>query len=360
LKKLIIKGMGKRYFSDKIVKWYLENRRPLPWRDTLDPYHIWLSEVILQQTRVAQGLPYYQRFIETFPTVKHLADAEEQKVLRLWQGLGYYSRARNLHKCARVISADYGGKFPRTSRELQALPGIGSYTAAAIASFCFGEPVAVVDGNVYRILSRIFGLHQPINSTMGKTAFAELANELITPKQPAHHNQAVMEFGATFCTPLKPRCDECPFQSSCVAYNQNLISQLPVKTPAKKARRRYFFYVVLEKQGSFLMRKRAAKDIWQGLFDFLLIEKNRPVKIEKLLAEDTCKKWVNKAMDAQVSKSYKHILSHQTIHCRFIHVKVDRSFTLVEEGLSFYSRREIAELPKPVLISRFLEEREAL
>src|SRR5688500_8386899 len=226
--------MGKRYFSDKLVKWYIDNKRLLPWRETTDPYRIWLSEVILQQTRVNQGLPYYKEFIKAYPSIIELARAPEQEVLRLWQGLGYYTRARNLHKCAKSIVERHNGKFPETFDELEKLPGIGHYTAAAIASFSFGQPVAVLDGNVFRILSRIFGIDTPINSPDGKRQFTELANELLSKKDPALHNQAVMEFGALFCTPKHPQCQICPFNTTCIAYTHDLLHVLPVKTPAKK------------------------------------------------------------------------------------------------------------------------------
>lgn len=352
--------MGIRYFSDKIVKWYLDNRRPLPWRDTKDPYKIWLSEVILQQTRVAQGLPYYQRFVELYPSVEDLAGADEQHVLRSWQGLGYYTRARNLHKCAKTVVAAHKGRFPDTSGELLKLPGVGTYTAAAIASFAFNERIPVVDGNVFRVLSRIFGIDVPINSSRGKETFSQLATKLIPAQRPDLHNQAMMEFGATHCTPLSPQCSECPFRSSCVAFNHDLIDVLPVKNPAKKSRKRYFYYLVVEKDDSFLMKRRADKDIWQGLFDFVLIEKTAPEKPEAIIADDTYRKWFEKTKDIEISKDYKHILTHQTIHCRFIHLKAAPSFSLVEDGMSFYSRKQIADLPKPVLISRFLKEQIAL
>ena len=348
--------MGKRYFSDKIVKWYAGNKRPLPWRETSDPYHIWLSEVILQQTRVAQGLPYYQRFVSHYPTVAALAKAPEQDVLRLWQGLGYYTRARNLHKCAQVVLDSYGGKFPTTSKELQTLPGIGQYTAAAIASFAFGEAAAVVDGNVFRILSRIFGVHAPIDSADGKSTFIKLASELIAEKNPAIHNQAVMEFGAMLCTPRDPKCEECPFIRTCVAYNQNLIDVLPVKAATRKSRNRYFFYFVLQKENALLMRRRQEKDIWHGLFDFILVEKDRPIRPENLIHDEANRQWFLHAKGIKVSKRYKHVLSHQTIHCRFIHIETTTSFRVTEPGVAFYSQREIDSLPKPVLISRFLEE----
>jgi A/G-specific adenine glycosylase len=351
--------MGKRYFSDIIVKWYLDNKRSLPWRETTDPYRIWLSEVILQQTRVIQGLPYYQQFVKMYPSVHTLAEAKEQEVLRLWQGLGYYSRARNLHKCAKAVVERFEGKFPRSFDDLQQLPGIGEYTAAAVASFAFNEPVAVVDGNVFRILARIFGMETPINTPQGKKQFTEIANQLISKTNPALHNQAVMEFGALFCTPYNPKCPECPFNTTCIAHKQSLVNILPTKLPKRKSRKRYFYYLVVEKNRTLLMKKREGKDIWHGLFDFVLIERDKPVKTEKLLADDQYKAWFQKIDGITVSKKYKHILTHQTIHCRFIHVKAKSSFSFRDKGLSFYSPPEIADLPKPALISRYLTEQNA-
>lgn len=348
--------MGTRYFSDKIAEWYLANRRPLPWRETADPYKIWLSEVILQQTRVVQGLPYYQQFVTVYPTVRHLACAPEQEVLRLWQGLGYYTRARNLHKCAKSIADGFEGKFPETFERLLLLPGIGEYTAAAIASFAFDEAVAVLDGNVFRVLARLFGIETPVNSPEGRKTFRQLANELIPKSNPGLHNQAMMEFGALFCTPRDPQCADCPVKDRCVAYRQNLVRLLPVKTPGRKSRKRYFFYLVVQKENLMLMRKREEKDIWNGLFDFFLIEKKKPVKAKDLMAENEHRKWFRKTDEVTVSKIYKHTLTHQTIHCRFIHIKTSSPGFPLKGGLSFYSPGQIERLPKPALISRFLEE----
>jgi A/G-specific adenine glycosylase len=360
LKKLIIKGMDKRYFTNKIVKWYLENKRQLPWRSTNDPYKIWLSEVILQQTRVNQGLPYYLNFIKVYPNVKSLAAAPEQELLRMWQGLGYYTRARNLHKCAQTVANVYNGKFPDNYEKLLTLPGIGHYTGAAVASFAFHEAVAVVDGNVYRILSRMFGIDTPINSPQGRKEFNDLANELISRKDPALHNQAVMEFGALHCTPRNPKCADCPFKANCFAFNHDLIDRLPVKVKGKKSRSRYFFYIVVEKNKAFFMKKRGEKDIWNGLFDFLLIEKSKPVKAEKILDDKQFLDLVNKMQPVSISGNYKHVLTHQTIHCRFIRVRATKTFPQVQESGSFYSSKQIARLPKPVLISRFLADQKGL
>jgi A/G-specific adenine glycosylase len=350
--------MDKRYFSDKVVEWYELNKRDLPWRTTRDPYKIWLSEIILQQTRVIQGLPYYLRFIEKFPTVQSLASASEQEVLRMWQGLGYYTRARNLHKCAKEVISKYRGVFPDTFEGLKKLPGIGDYTAAAIASFSYQEKVAVVDGNVFRVLSRIFGIEKETNSPEGKKYFTQVANELIKKENPDAHNQAVMEFGALHCVPVNPACNQCIFQSTCFASQKNLQAQLPVKVKAKAARARYFYYFVFQKGKSMLMKKRDQKDIWHGLYDFHLIERNKFKNPAKLIAEDVhLKKFADAA--SVVSKKYKHVLSHQIIHATFIIIKSDSAFQ-DDKNLRFYSAKKISELPKPVLISRFLEDHQLL
>jgi A/G-specific adenine glycosylase len=358
LKKLIIKGMDRRYFSDKIVEWYLENKRELPWRATTDPYKIWLSEIILQQTRVVQGLPYYERFVKKYPKIKLLADASEQDVLRLWQGLGYYSRARNLHKCAKSVSGTSNGKFPSTFSELKLLPGIGDYTAAAIASIAFNEPVAVVDGNVFRVLARLHGIDTPINSTAGRKYFTELANSLISEKHPALHNQAMMEFGATFCTPVNPSCDNCIFRKPCVAQKHNLQASLPVKNKTLKVRKRYFHYLVIKKGKSLLMRKREGKDIWLGLYDFPLVENEKALKPEKVLEADLSdlKPLLKSPLSIAVTESYKHVLTHQTIFCRFVVIDQKKMPFKEQKSMKFYTFDEIHELPKPALISRFLDE----
>lgn len=348
--------MDIRYFSKKVVRWYEKNRRDLPWRETKDPYRIWLSEIILQQTRVNQGLPYYLKFAEAFPTVFDLAAAPGQKVLRLWQGLGYYTRARNLHKCAKEVVARFNGKFPKTFDELKTLPGIGDYTAAAIASISFGQSVAVVDGNVFRVLARIFGIETPINTPEGKRVFTRLANELVPKQNPDVHNQAMMEFGARFCTPRNPLCESCIFQAGCFAYKNSLQHVLPVKLQLKKARKRYFYYFAIQKGESFLMKKREEKDIWHGLYDFVLVETKRPVDPERLFSENESLKKFRKGKLSEISGMYKHILSHQWIYSRFIQITLSRDVALNGSGLKFYSLRRVAELPKPVLISKFLSD----
>lgn len=346
--------MHRRYFSNKIVKWYENHRRKLPWRETSDPYKIWLSEIMLQQTRVSQGLPYYLQFIEQYPTVMRLASAPLRQVLRLWQGLGYYTRARNLHKCAKMVAQSLNGQFPASYDQLLKLPGIGEYTAAAIASFSFRIPVAVVDGNVFRLLSRLFGIEEPINSTAGKKEFGKLANRLIPEKRPDLHNQAIMEFGALVCTPVNPDCGRCIFQNDCFAFKHSLQSALPVKLKIKPARKRYFYYLVLQHGNSLLMRKRDARDIWMGLFDFQLIEKPVPCNVEKLLHEEPLQTLVRDAKEIWISGLYKHTLSHQTIFTKFVVAKTEKKIVPVEKNHFFYSLKEIARLPKPVLVSRFL------
>lgn len=347
--------MRARYFSEKIVEWYHHNKRNLPWRNTNDPYKIWLSEIILQQTRVSQGLPYYNNFIKTFPTVHSLASAPIKKVLRLWQGLGYYTRARNLHACAKQVVKNYHGVFPNTFEELITLPGIGDYTAAAIASICFHEPVAVVDGNVFRVLARVFGIETPVNTSRGKKQFTALANELISPKNPAEHNQAMMEFGALHCTPKNPDCSNCAFQASCIANKSNLQYVLPIKLKGKASTNRYFYYFVICNDQSLLMKPRKGDDIWKGLYDFYLVEKNRPAKILNIMNEDAILKKL-KWSSSVITRQYKHKLSHQTILCKFIVVQAQKRTFNSDKNLRFHTLKKIQNLPKPVLISRFLDD----
>lgn len=342
-----------RNFSHKILSWYIENKRSLPWRDTKDPYKIWLSEIILQQTRVAQGLPYYLKFVEQFPTVFSLAKAKEQDVLRLWQGLGYYSRARNLHHCAKEVVEKFQGRFPNNFQDLQKLRGIGSYTAAAVASISFLQPVAVVDGNVFRVFSRVFGIDKDISDSKTKNFFFELGNELISNEHPDEFNQAIMEFGATHCLPKNPLCNECIFKKQCIANAKDLQTVLPVKSKKQKIRKRYFYYFVIRKGNRILMRQREEKDIWQGLFDFYLIESTKPKAIKNLLLENE----IFKKMEVgEVSKNYKHVLSHQHLLARFISVNsVKLSFKELKD-YKYYSLNEIRKLPKPVLILQYLKD----
>lgn len=358
----IAEWMGKGDFSKKIVDWYLVNPRDLPWRKTTDPYHIWLSEVILQQTRVAQGLPYYLDFVRNFPNVKVLAKASEDKVMRTWQGLGYYSRARNLHACAKVVVTKHKGRFPKTYAELITLPGIGEYTAAAIASMAFGQPEAVVDGNVYRVLSRVFGIDEDISTSQGKKVFALKAKELLDVHRPGTYNQAVMEFGALQCTPKSPNCVDCIFSSGCFARKRQIQNLLPVKSKKVKVRTRYFTYFVLMKGGKVGMKKRAGKDIWGGLYDFYLVEGKRQQRPEIILKSDeTLAKIAPYTTLEFKSESYKHVLTHQHIVARFVILSLSNGFSIKKLsgslGLGFYSPAEVASLPKPALVSRFLSKK---
>jgi A/G-specific adenine glycosylase len=275
-------------FSRPLLKWYRQNSRDLPWRRHADPYRVWLSEIILQQTRVDQGLPYYRRFIDAYPDVHALARASEEEILKLWQGLGYYSRARNLHATARHVANELDGVFPGSHAELVKLKGIGPYTAAAIASICFNEPRAVVDGNVFRVLARVFGVEADIASGTGKKEFSQLADELIDSRQPGDYNQAIMEFGATHCKPARPNCSDCFLAARCVALKEDKVKTLPVKSKKTRVRKRYFDYLVtLDEEYRTLLTKRNSGDIWEGLYDFPMVEGSRPLTKAKLLNSTT-------------------------------------------------------------------------
>lgn len=330
----------------------------MPWRQTRDPYRIWLSEVILQQTRVDQGLAYYERFVDRWPTVARLAAAGEHEVLKLWQGLGYYSRARNLLAAARQVMQEHGGIFPDNFQELHRLKGVGDYTASAIASICFGKAEAVVDGNVYRVLARFAGIDTPIDSTAGRKQFKALAMELIDPAQPGDHNQAVMELGATVCTPKSPDCPHCPLQEKCIALATGKISSLPVKQGKTKTRDRYFNYLHIAVGSGLYMRKRTGKDIWRGLHELPLVESERPLTKHALTAA------LRKAFGSDAyrtgwrmrrqQEAYRHVLSHQIIHAVFWTAEPPKTFTPpVEWELVPLKRLEALAVPR--LIERWLE-----
>ena len=310
-------------FSRILRDWYHKNGRNLPWRTTRDPYKIWLSEIILQQTRVDQGLPYYLRFIEAFPRVELLAAAPEDEVLRLWQGLGYYSRARNLQSAAKQVVSEFNARFPADYNSIKSLKGVGDYTAAAIASFAFDLPHPVVDGNVYRFLSRFAGIDTPIDSTEGKKAFATLAAELFDPQHAAEHNQAMMEMGALLCKPANPDCDACPFSMACHAYIYGKTADLPVKGKKTKVRKRYLHYFLLSHGDTFLVRKRSGKDIWTGLYELPLIEAEQPIEDPgpelKMLLPNNRYRPIGKTVHL------KHLLSHQELHVSFWHLECDKA-----------------------------------
>lgn len=313
--------MSEKYISKSLIKWYEANKRELPWRDISDPYRIWISEIILQQTRVNQGLSYYLRFIERFPDVKALAIANEDEVLKYWQGLGYYSRARNLHKTAQIIAEKHKGKFPNSYTDIVLLKGIGAYTAAAVCSFAYNQAYAVVDGNVYRVLSRLFAIETPIDSNKAKKEFSELATNLLDKSKPGIHNQAIMEFGALQCIPVQPDCNACPFQKTCKAYKLDLVDKLPIKASKTKVRERFFNYFLIQYQSKIYIQKRTEKDIWQNLYELPLIESNKLFEPEEIGTNDFLTNIENIEISSTTS-TFKHILSHQRIFARFFSVTV--------------------------------------
>jgi A/G-specific adenine glycosylase len=346
----------KTRFSAQLLSWNsTQNNRVMPWKGIKDPYRIWLSEIILQQTRVDQGMAYYQAFIKHFPTIHALAQAEEGEVYKLWEGLGYYSRCRNLIYTAKVVSEQFHGQFPNTFEGLLSLKGIGAYTASAIGSFAFGLPRAVVDGNVLRVLSRIFGITLPIDQKEGRKYFDELAQELIDKNKPAAYNQAIMDFGATICTPQKPLCATCPYKKKCVALNQNKVSFFPVKSPKKKPRDRWFYYLVLQHKGCYLVGKREQKGIWQSLYEFILkeVEQNVTDKELKKFAFWEMEKYKLSSTNILLSEDIKHQLTHQTIHCKFVKITIDKKINI--DGYTWVSKSEFQHFAFPRLITRYLE-----
>ena len=308
-------------FADEIVQWYLVNKRDLPWRNTTDAYVIWLSEVILQQTRVEQGMPYFYRFLEKYPDVNSFAAAHEDEILKLWQGLGYYSRGRNMLKTARLVQELHGGRFPDSYNELIKLKGIGEYTAAAIASFAANEARAVVDGNVYRVLARYLGIYEPINSTIGKKTFQKLADDFLNKKMPGLHNQAMMEFGAMLCKPKNPACGTCPVRPGCEAFKTNTVNTLPVKLKTAKVRERFFNYFLITDGGTILMNKRGENDIWANMFDLPMVETASILPLNELLKQpEVLSVLGNKIEATEVSQVHKHILTHQRLFVRLIKI----------------------------------------
>ena len=312
-------------YSEKIIAWYMGHKRDLPWRGIDDPYRIWVSEIILQQTRVNQGLEYYLRFVGRFPDVRSLAEADEDEVLKYWQGLGYYSRARNLHRAARTIVADFGGVFPHEYKDILSLSGVGEYTAAAIASFAYGLPYATVDGNVYRVLARLFSVTVPIDSPAGKREFARLAQSLLPSARAGLHNQAMMEFGALQCVPSSPDCIRCPLQPQCKAFEQGVVAQLPVKSQRAKVQDRYFNYFYVICDGCTFLQKRTGDDVWKGLYEFPLIETERQISLDELMTDRQFGRMFGDAGEVEVqaiSPLMKHVLSHRRIFARFVTVHV--------------------------------------
>ncbi|MCF8302932.1 MAG: A/G-specific adenine glycosylase [Bacteroidales bacterium] len=346
-------------FSEQIIKWYRYNSRDLPWRKTSDPYLIWISEVVLQQTRVDQGLAYYNRLVERFPNVHLLAAASEDELLKLWQGLGYYTRARNMHAAARKIVSEHGGNFPATYEEIIKLPGIGEYTASAIASFAFNLSHPVVDGNVMRVLSRFLGIDTPINTTEGKKQLSAYAHKFINRENPGEHNQAIMEFGALHCTPRNPLCDKCPLKYECRAFQTDKVNDLPVKLKTRSQQERYFHYLVVRINNAsgpeVILRKRSEKGIWKNLYDFPLIE-DKAFRSQQQLKETTT--WKNmfsldEIKQMKTSKVYSHQLSHQLIKARF-QLIVLSGLSKQFNGYQVVKNKDVHNYPVPRLIDQFM------
>lgn len=338
--------------SSKLITWYHTNKRDLPWRKTTDPYKIWLSEIMLQQTQVAQGLSYYIKFTEEFPTVVDLADAPEDKVLLLWQGLGYYSRARNLHTAAKQIKNQFKGKFPTNYNDIRNLKGVGDYTAAAVASIAFNLPHAVVDGNVYRVLSRLFNDNTPINSSAGKKQFQIIADELLNTKEPLLHNSAIMEFGALWCKPQNPKCEECPLQGYCLAFANKTVNQLPVKDKKGKIRNRYFNYFIFNYKDEVYIQKRINKDVWQNLYEFYLIETEQKESSLSAFGNIFFGIKVNDLKIISVTDLPKHVLSHQHIYAKFFEVQLNKP--LVNTNLLKLKRADLQDKAFSQLIIKYL------
>lgn len=343
-------------FSSILLEWFRANARDLPWRNTSDPYHIWVSEVILQQTRVMQGISYYYRFIERFPSVKSLADANIDEVMKVWQGLGYYTRARNLKAGAIQVVQNYNGQLPKTYKELLTIKGLGAYSAAAVASFAFGEAVPAIDGNVYRILARIFGIFTPIDSSAGKKEFFALASELIPHDEPGTYNQALIDFGALKCTPRAPRCTSCPFANFCYAYQNNLILALPAKGKKKPPTDRYFYYFLIKHNGDTFIKRREGKDIWHSLYEFPIVETKTKLTPTQLVKTIDNLSFFNgsrvKILD--ISNPVRHLLSHRTIWATFIIVEIDRPNYLLSNEFVRIPIGRVNEYSLPRLIDTYM------
>ena len=339
-------------FSEKILDWYSANKRDLPWRSSVDPYRIWLSEIILQQTRVVQGIPYYHKFVREFPSVEELASASEERILKLWQGLGYYSRARNLHATAKQVAQQYNGRFPEEYSELIQLKGIGDYTASAISSICFNKAEPVVDGNVYRVLSRFFGIDIPVNSSRGQKYFKELARTVMDSEHIRDYNQGIMEFGAMQCTPSSPACHSCNLSEACVALAERKVAELPVKVRKASVRKRYFDYLVpVDNNNNTTLVRRETKDIWQNLYEFPLLESVKEPDRSELLPRitDLLKVRDIESVYQSGSQSVTHKLSHQHLITRFWIVKTRER---IEAGIPI---QKLEEFPVPVLIADFIK-----
>lgn len=341
-------------FLQKIYQWYNKNERNLPWRNTKNPYKIWISEIILQQTRVDQGISYYLKFTEHFPTVADLANAKEDEILKFWQGLGYYSRARNLHAAAKYICEHYNGNFPDNYEQILSLKGIGPYTAAAVASIAFDLPYPALDGNIYRVLARYFGIFELAATAKGKKVFRKLAKEIMPGKNPGFHNQALMEFGALQCVPKSPDCSVCPVASSCYAFQKKQVESLPVKSSKLKQRTRYFYFYFIESGKHTWLEKRTGNDIWKNLFQFPLVETDKEWTEKEILSETPSFLNGSTFNVKLVSGTVKHILSHQIIFGRIIHIEVPEYFKPID-NLVPVLKENIHQFAIPRLVEILME-----
>ena len=342
-------------FGRIIRGWYKKNLRELPMRRTRDPYKIWVSEIIMQQTRINQGVPYYLRFIEAFPTMADLAAASEDSVLKLWQGLGYYSRARNLQGSARYIMEHLGGKIPGDYKGLLQLKGVGKYTAAAIASICYDEPCAAVDGNVSRVVARLYGVEEAVNSTTGARQIEALAQEMLDPGDPGTHNQAMIDFGAMLCVPSSPKCADCPCAGGCHANLSGRVDLIPVKIPKQSPEKRWFYYYLIICEGKTILTKRGEQDIWRSLYQFPVIESNTPLPEKELVSTRVPAPVISRLQKVSLSAPLIHPLSHRTIHAQFIHLEVSSLPEKLPDGWLHISLQDLDQYPVPRLIHRYLE-----
>lgn len=344
-----------------LLNWYREHKRALPWRGTTDPYLIWVSEIILQQTRVAQGWDYYVRFTRRYPDIESLATASEEEVLRVWQGLGYYSRARNMHAAARDIMHRFNGKFPSDYHDILSLKGIGDYTAAAISSIAFNKPHAAVDGNVLRVIARLFTIEEPIQTTKGKKIITEIAHSLLPEEQPADFNQAIMDLGSLVCTPSNPRCMDCPLRVFCFAFEAKRTSDFPVSQKKRTTRKRYFNYFHIIHANFTYIARRTARDIWKNLYEFPLIETSVPMEIDELIKFNEFETLFGNLSSWTIDppSSFKHVLSHQVIHARFFRIQLAREtqFSLPEHFLRI-EENQLDHYPVSRLIHKYLESEE--
>ncbi len=346
-------------FAEKLSSWYLEYGRKLPWRETHNPYHIWLSEIILQQTRIEQGRSYYEHFVSQYPTVIDLAEASEEQVMKSWQGLGYYSRARNLHSAAQYIASQLGGNFPCTYEGILSLKGVGKYTAAAIASFAFRLPYPVIDGNVYRLISRLYGIHTPIGTGQAYKQFEQILLNLMDKEHPDLFNQAIMDFGSIYCKPTGCDCKNCIFRQECVAFGDDKVDLLPIRPQKIKAKERYLYYIDTRWHDCLLVQQREDNDIWKGLYEFPLLETKNPIDPQSLMENvvRALTAWLgDKPQSLQIGPQIKHQLTHRTIKAQFIKAKYAAQPSKIPEKIRIVTQAELKSLPVSRLIDRYLSE----